>query len=230
MTKETTAAAPPVVGQDRLEALVKWGRAHERPVAVAGVVIALAAFGVWYAIAAKDRREAFARRELAQARVSADAGNLPLASSDLSRIVSSAGGTSAGQEARLLLAEVRLAQGQADLAVSELREFVAAGPKPVYRAQAQELLGAALEQAGQPQAAAQAYRDGSQAAAEVGYTYLQASLLLSAGRAFAAAGDTAEALAAYEQVVRGFGETSAASEARLRMGELGKYEDPSVSR
>jgi predicted negative regulator of RcsB-dependent stress response len=230
MTKETTAATPPVAEQDRLEAIVKWVRAHERPVAVAGVVVALAAFGVWYAIAAKGRREAFARRELAQARVSADAGNFPLASSDLSRVVSSAGGTAAGQEARLLLAEVRLMQGQADLAASELRDFVAAGPQPAYRAQAHELLGVALEQTGQPQAAAEAYRDGAQAAADAGYTFLQAALLLSAGRTFAVAGDTTAALDAYEQVARDFGETTAASEARLRMGELGKYEDPTVRR
>jgi predicted negative regulator of RcsB-dependent stress response len=230
MTKETAAATPPVVEQDRLEALVKWVRAHERPVAVVGVVVALAALGVWYAIAAKDRREAFARRELAQARVSADAGNLPLASSDLSRIVNSAGGTAAGQEARLLLAEVRLMQGQADLAASELREFVAAGPRAAYRAQAHELLGVALEQTGQPQAAAQAYRDGAQAAADAGYTFLQAALLLSAGRTFVVAGDTAAALAAFEQVIRDFGETTAASEAKLRMGELGRYDDPGVSR
>lgn len=224
MTKEPTAATPQAEEQDRLENLVKWVRSNERPVAVVGVVVALAAFGVWYAIAAKERREAFARRELAQARVSADAGNLPLASSDLSRIVSSAGGTAAGEEARLLLAEVRLAQGQADLAATELREFVASGPRPQYRAQAHELLAAALEQTGQARAAAEAYRDGAAAAREVGYTYLSASLLLNAGRAFALAADTTAAIAAFEQVVRDFGETTAASEARLRMAELGRFE------
>jgi predicted negative regulator of RcsB-dependent stress response len=224
MTKETTAETPRAEEQDRIESIVKWAKAHERPVAVIGVVVALAAFGVWYAIAAKDRREAFARRELAQARVAADAGNLPLASSDLSRIVSSAGGTSAGQEARLLLAEVRLMQGQAELAATELREFLALGPKQQYRAQTHELLGIALEQAGQLKAAAEAYRDGAGAATEAGYTFLSATLWLKAGRAFAAAADTASALAAFEQVVRDFGETSAASEAQLRMAELGRYE------
>jgi predicted negative regulator of RcsB-dependent stress response len=227
MTKETTAEAPRVEQQDHLEGLVRWVRAHERQVAVVGVVVALTAFGVWYAIAAKGRREAFARRELAQARASVDAGNLPLASSDLSRIVSSAGGTSAGQEARLLLAEVRLMQGQADLAASELREFIAAGPKPEYRSQAHELLGVALEQAGQPVAAAQAYRDGAQAAGDAGYHFLQAALLLNAGRAFALAGDTAAAVAALERVVRDFGETTAASEATLRMAELGRIDENS---
>jgi predicted negative regulator of RcsB-dependent stress response len=225
MTKETTAEAPRIEEQDRLEGLVKWVRAHERPVAVVAVVIALIAFGVWYAIAATSRREAFARRELAQARVSADAGNFPLASSDLSRIVNSAGGTAAGQEARLLLAEVRLMQGQADLAASELREFVAAGPRLEYRAQAHELLGAALEQTGNPEAAAQAYLEGAQAATDAGYSFVRAALLLSAGRAFAVAGDTVAAMAAFDQVVRDFSETTAASEARLRLAELGRFDD-----
>ena len=224
MTKETTAETPRAVEQDRIESIVKWAKANERPIAVIGVVVALAAFGVWYAIAAKERREAFARRELSQARVAADAGNLPLASSDLSRIVGSAGGTTAGQEARLLLAEVRLRQDQAELAATELREFLASGPKPQYRAQTYELLGIALEQAGQLKAAAEAYRDGAGAAREAGYTYLSATLWLTAGRAFAAAADTAAAVTAFQQVVRDFGETSAASEAQLRMAELGRYE------
>jgi predicted negative regulator of RcsB-dependent stress response len=224
MTKETTAEAPKAEEQDRVERLVKWVRSNERIVAVVGVVVALSAFGVWYAIAAKERREAFARRELSQARVSADAGNLPLASSDLSRIVSSAGRSAAGEEARLLLAEVRMMQGQADLAAAELREFVASGPRPQYRAQAHELLAVALEQSGQIRAAAEAYRDGGAAARSAGYTYLAATLLLNAGRAFALASDTAAAVAVFQEVARDFGETAAASEARLRMAELGRFE------
>ena len=91
---------------------------------------------------------------------------------------------------------------------------------------AQTLLeaGQALERAGQLKAAAEAYRDGAGAAREAGYTYLSATLWLTAGRAFAAAADTTAAVAAFQQVVRDFGETSAASEAQLRMAELGRYE------
>lgn len=222
MTKVEKTESPRSEEQDKVERLIKWVRTNERAVAVVGVLIALGAFGIWYATAAKSRREAFAQRELAQARISADAGNLPLAASDLSRIVSSFSGTAAGDEARLLLAEVRLRQGQAALAVTELQSWVSSGARLEFRPQAYELLGAALEETGQEGQAGAAYQSGAEAAGAAGYQYLSASMLLSAGRAFASAGDTASAVEVLERVARDFGETSAASEAKLRLAELGR--------
>lgn len=224
MTKVEKPESPRADEQDQIERIVKWIRANERAVAVVGVVIAVVAFGVWYAIAAKSRREAFAGRELSQARVSAEAGNLPLAASDLSRIVSSYGGTKAGEEAKLLLAEVRLQQGQAGLAVADLQAWVAGGPLPEFRSQAYELLGSALEQTGQQRSAGDAYKSAAGAADAAGYKFLSAAMLLHAGRAYAAGGDTTAAISALEQVVRDFDATTAASEAKLRLAELGKYE------
>jgi len=224
MTKEDKPVSPRSEEQDTIERIAKWIRANERLVAVVGVVIALIGFGVWYAIAAKSRREAFAARELAQARVSADAGNLPLAASDLSRIVGSFGGTVAGDEARLLLAEIRLRQGQAALAVTDLRDWVSSGPRIQFRPQAYEMLGTALEQTDQEKQAGEAYQSAAEAAQEAGYKYLAGSLLLNAGRTYAAGGDTTAAVRALERVVKDFEGTSAASEAKLRLGELGKID------
>jgi len=224
MTKVEKSESPRTAEQDSLERIVKWVRAHERTVAIVGAGVALVAFGVWYAIAAKGRREAFAARELSQARASADAGNLPLAASDLSRIVGSYGGTRAGEEAKLLLGEVRLQQGQASLAVTDLQAWVDAGPSQEFRPQAYELLGSALEQTGQERSAGDAYKSAAGAADAAGYRYLSASNLLNAGRAYATGGDTVAAISALEQIVKDFGETTAASEAKLRLAELGKYE------
>jgi predicted negative regulator of RcsB-dependent stress response len=223
MTKSETQTALPPDDRDRLEPLVKWVRANEKVVAGIAVGIAIAAAGIWFAVSAGERREAFARRELSQARQAADAGNLPLAASDLSRVVSSFRKTLAGQEAQLVLAEVRLRQGQADLAATELRGFLEGAVKPQYRTQAYELLGFALEQTGRPAEAGRAFEDGSDAALG-GYKYLSASLLLHASRAYASAGDTAAALRVLERLASEFGETSAAQEAQLRMAELGKLE------
>jgi len=209
--------------QDQLERLAKWVRSNEKLVAGIAVVLALVAAGIWFAISARERRETFARRELTQARQAAEAGNLPLAASDLSRIVSSFGGTAAGQEAQLVLAEVRLRQGQAPLAVTELQEFVSGNPRPAYRAQAYELLGLALEQTGRFADAGRAFEDGARVASDE-YRYLSASLLLGASRAYAEAGDTAAAIRTLERLASEFEETSAAQEAALRLAELGKIE------
>jgi predicted negative regulator of RcsB-dependent stress response len=223
MTKPDTHTPPQADDQDRLESLVKWMRANEKVVAGAAIVVAVAAAGIWFAISARNRREAFAERELSQARQAAEAGKLPLAASDLSRVVSSFGGTAAGQEAELVLAEVRLRQGQAALAVTELQSFVEGSIRPQHRTQAYELLGAALEQTGRFGDAGRAYEDGANAAMAE-YKYLSANLLLSAGRAYATAGDTASAMRALERVASEFEATSAAQEARLRLAEMGKIE------
>jgi predicted negative regulator of RcsB-dependent stress response len=224
MTKQEPQAPPPRTDdQDRLALLAKWVRAHERIVAGVAIAIAVVAAGIWFAVSARERRETFARRELSQARQAAEAGNLPLAASDLSRVVGSFGGTTAGQEARLVLAEVRLRQGQAALAASELRTFLSGSVKSQYRMQAYELLGLALEQAGDFSGAGRAFEDGS-ASAVAEYKYLSASLLLSASRAYAAAGDTTAAVRALERLATEFAETSAAQEAQLRLAELGKFE------
>jgi predicted negative regulator of RcsB-dependent stress response len=223
MSKQETEAPERTADQDRVEQMVKWVRANERVVTIVAVVLAVAAGGIWFAVSARQRRETFARRELTQARQAAEAGNLPLAASDLARIVGSFGGTSAGQEAKLVLAEVRLRQGQAALAATELREFVESGIKPAYRPQAYELLGFALEQSDQPGAAGRAFEDGADAA-EAEYRYLSASLLLNASRSYGTAGDTVAAVRVLERIQRDFGETSAAQEAQLRLAELGRYE------
>ncbi|MDH4044537.1 MAG: tetratricopeptide repeat protein [Gemmatimonadota bacterium] len=224
MNKQETEAPERSADQDRLEQLVKWVRANERVVTIVAVVLAVTGAGVWFAVSARQRRETFARRELTQARQAAEAGNLPLAASDLARVVGSFGGTSAGQEAKLVLAEVRLRQGQAALAATELREFVESGVKPQYRSQAYELLGVALEQSGQAAAAGRAFEDGANAA-QGEYRYLSASLLLSASRSYSAAGDTTAAIRVLERIETDFDETSAAQEARLRLAELGRYEN-----
>jgi tetratricopeptide (TPR) repeat protein len=85
------------------------------------------------------------------------------------------------------------------------------------------LLGLALEQTGRFAEAGQAFEDGSEVALEE-YRFLSAGLLLSAGRAYTAAGDTTAAIRALERLVTEFDETTAAQEARLRLAELGRFE------
>src|SRR6266568_5146209 len=54
------------------------------------------------------------------------------------------------------------------------------------------------------------------------YPFLRAQFLSDAGRAWLAAGDTAKAIAAYQTIARQLDSTSAAVEAKVRIGELTK--------
>ncbi|MBI4500842.1 MAG: tetratricopeptide repeat protein [Gemmatimonadetes bacterium] len=197
--------------------LVEWVKQNRRAAIIVGVVIALVAGGAWFWWTARERRETFAERALASARSSAEAGNLPLASSDLARLISTYSGTRAAQEATLLLSQVRLLQNQAALAVGDLRKFVSSGPRSEFRGPANGLLGAALEEASQPGEAAKAYEA---AAAATPYRGVKAQYLVDAARTYATAGDTAKAARIYEELVRDFKDQSSAVEAKVRLSEI----------
>ena len=181
------------------------------------VVAALISAGIWFVITAEVRRESFARGELENARVVAQTGNLALAASDLSELADTYQGTMAAEEAVILLARIRLTESQPALALVELRKLIANGPSSQFRGPAYGLLGNALEQGGNFREAAAAYGN---AANEAWYPFLTAEYLSDAGRTYALAGDTAQAVIAYERIVQEFGESDVAVEARVRLAEL----------
>ena len=120
MTKRAKQEERPLPGKpneiDPGERVLAWVKARQRSFTVAGVVVLVVVGGVWFTTTAQRRREAFARRELSQARIAAESGNLALATNDLSRLIGAYGGSSAAQEAALVLGQVRLLQNPADLA------------------------------------------------------------------------------------------------------------------
>lgn len=172
----------------------------------------------WWNLLSTRRSEAVARDQLLQARAAFEAKNYALAASELSRITENYSGTRAAEEGTLLLAQVRLLQGQAQQAILVLRDF-APGANKDHRAQAFGLLGAAYENISRPKEAAEAFQAAVQAAR---MDFLKAGFLSDAGRAFMAAGDTASALKAYRRIVKDFDKTGAIGEARVRIGELTK--------
>ena len=119
----------------------------------------------------------------------------------------------------LALNQVRLINNQAELAVVNLRSFIAGSPNRVFEAQAQGLLGAALENTRKPDEAAAAYQAAAKAA---DVDYLKASYLLDAGRALLDAGKPAEAEKAYREILDKYGKTALKTEAEVRLGELTK--------
>lgn len=200
------------------EKFVQWLQKNQRVVIGATAVVVILAAAVWFMFEYRSRKETAAQTALEQARFAAQSGNLPLAATDLSRLIESYGGTRAADEAVLQLAQVRLLQDEASLAAEELRAALGDGMNTQFRAGAFSLLGAALENIGNMAEAAKAYED---AAREAWYGFLSAQYLNDAGRAFTQAGDTASAIAAYRRVVNEFADSPSVTESRVRLGELG---------
>ncbi len=205
-------------GSDAGDRAVEWVTHHSRRLTIGAAAVVLLGGGVWFAREARARKEEFSSRELSQARTAAGAGNFQLAASDLSRIVSTYGRTPAGQEAMVLLANVRLQQGQAALAVAELQDFLNTGPQREFAGPAAGLLGKAWEELGDFSRAADAYQ---QAADAVGYSMIRSQYLIELGRVAWTAGDTARAAAAYERVIEeNEDDPAAVTEAKFRLAEM----------
>ena len=194
-----------------------WYRDRQR-LAVAGAgILVLVALVIWFVMSSNRRKEEFAARSLNEARAAAEAGNLPLASSELQKLIQTYGGTDAATEAVLTLNQVRMVNGQSELAVVGLREFLSKNPKPEFSVPAYGLLGAALENGKKFSEAGDAFKRGSEAAT---LEYLKARLLIDAGRAYREGGKTAEATAAYRTVIEKHPKSSSFTEAQVRLAEL----------
>ena len=211
-------AGVPTQVEPFLERLVGWTRTHRQATSwISTIVIVGAVLFVWTASSTR-RSEAIAGRQLQGARYAFDNNNLPLAASELARIIENYSGTSAAAEGRLLLAQVRLTQGQAQQAVELMKDW-APRAGAGFRAQAYGLLGAAYENLGKARDAAEAYQNGAERAR---MSFLKAQMLSDAGRAWAAAGDTTKAIAAYRRIVDDMPKEPAVTEATVRLGELTK--------
>ncbi len=187
-----------------------------RYLALGGIVAAIALI-TWFVVLSGKRKEVFAGRALDAARNMAEQGNLPLAASELQKVITTYSGTRAAQEAVITLNQVRLVNGQFELAAVGLQDFLKSGPDAQYKAPAYSLLGRALENSKRPGEAAQAYLSAS-GAADV--DYLRADLLLDAGRAFVNAGDRQKAIETYRRVTKEFAKSVANTEAQVRLSEL----------
>jgi outer membrane protein assembly factor BamD (BamD/ComL family) len=194
-----------------------WYQVHRRKLLAALALVAVALLVAWFVLASGKRKEQFAARNLNQARAAAEAGNLPLASSELQKLITTYRGTDAAHEAVITLNQVRMVNGQSELAAVGLRDFLASKPPVKYQAPAYGLLGAALENSKRWVEAANAY---AQASSTAELPYLKANYLVDAGRAYREAGRTADAIKAYRTIMQKYPESPSFTEAQVRLAEL----------
>lgn len=209
-------SAPPEAPEAERDPLA-WFKANQRLLIVGAVVLAVIGGGTWLTITTAERKEAAAQVALEEARNAFDSQNLPAAASEFQRVAQTYSGTRAATEAMIALNQVRMINGQNELAIVSLRELLDQHPDPQYAVPAQGLLGAALENVRRPDEAAEAYAAAS-GLADV--DYLKAEYLIEAGRAYKAAGEVDRATEAYEKIVTDYPDTPSYTEAQVRLGEV----------
>lgn len=195
------------------ESLVDWARTNSKLLSIGGIVIAAAAAITFLWRASADKKELRASQALASAQMVVQSGNAALAQSDLQAVLRRYGGTKAGTQARLLLAQVYFGQGKIEEGLRELESIGSGGPNS---ASVHALRAAGLEQLGKPAEAAAAYE---QAAAASNTNVAKASYQSDAARAYRAAGNLDAARRLWDAIAKD--ETNPLSgEAKIRLGEL----------
>ncbi len=218
MATATGTVIPGVERPPFTDRLGAWVKAHRQlSTWIGGIVVVAAGLFIWNLLTER-RSEEIASRDLQGARFAFENQNLPLAASELAKVIANYSGTNAADEARLLLANVRLLQGQPQQAVAVMKDY-APGAGSAYRAQAYGLLAGAFENMGRFREAGEAYENASAAAR---LDFMKAQFLSDAGRAWTVAGDTSKAVADYQRILKDFAKEGAATEAKVRLGELTK--------
>lgn len=212
-----TKSTAEVKGSSSGSKAAEWLRDPQNRYIAAGVGVALVAVVVWLVMMSGRRKEDFANRALDQARGAAESGNLPLAASEFQKVISTYGGTAAAQEAVINLNQVRLINGQQELAAVNLQDFLKTNPDPQFKSPAYGLLGRAYENSKRPGEAAAAYENASKIAE---FEYLKADLLMDAARAYGDAGQKDKAVATYRSIIKDYPKSSSKVEAEVRLAEL----------
>ncbi|MFL5617204.1 MAG: tetratricopeptide repeat protein [Gemmatimonadaceae bacterium] len=207
----------PVSQQPKAESFLDWFRINSRLVTVAAVVVAAAAFGFWFYNRSAVLKAENADRKLLAAKQSLNSGNLPLAQSDLKKVADQYASTSAGAEAGMLLAQVKLEQADYQGAVTTLKELTARNESGPYASPLRSLLGDAYAQLGKYAEAAAEYERAAQATHAPNE---RALILAKIGRAQMAAGNVSKARQAWETLANQTDNAGLAAEARVRLGEL----------
>jgi TolA-binding protein len=217
MTSAARAAEPVSIDADQHPALA-WLQARQKPFAIAILVVFLIGLVSWYVVESGRRKQVQAADALDKARSAMETGNYPQASQEFQRVAQNYSGTDAAFEAILALNQVRMLSGQSQLAVDELKKFVATNPPAAYKSAALSHLGMALENTGKSAEAATAYGQAAEAATE---DYRKIDALLNEARADRAIGKEKEAVQVLEGIVRKYKDTEAGVvEAKVRLAEL----------
>ena len=211
---QTRRAARPDL-EERTESFFYWLQTHTRIIVAAVIIVAAITLGAWLFARSREVRLQSAARSLLAAQQAVAAGNPALAQSDLERVVVRYDGTPAARQAVVLLAQIHYDKGEYQKGMARL-SALAESQDQSLAATVQNLLGAGQEQMGKYGEAARHYE---RAAAEARFDTERENYLASAARAYAQAGNVAEAKRIWTKLAAN-PSGAVAAEARVRLGEL----------
>ena len=197
------------------ESLTDWLTLHSREVTWAVVAIAVIAGGVWFYERSQSIKAQRAESAYFSARQSLAAGNLPLAVSDLQKVVTRYDGTPAGAQAAISLSQALFDQKKYKEGIDALKKAESKAPED-FRASIHVMQADGYEELKDYLKAAEEYQKAADAAR---FPADKALYRGDAARSYAAAGKKAEAKAIWTDLAK---EESGpmAAEARVRLGEL----------
>jgi predicted negative regulator of RcsB-dependent stress response len=201
--------------EQRVDSLVTWLELYSRQLMYGSIGLLVVAGGFWFYRQSTMRQAESASTALAEAQAALAAGNLPLAQSDLEKLIQRYGGTDAGAQAHVLLAQVHFDKGEFQQGITELKPVAEA--KDAYTsATAMNLMAAGLEQSGKFADAAAEYE---KAAAKAPFKVDHDVFMASAARVLTTAGKLDDAKKIWSALAKD-DESAASAEARVRLGEI----------
>ncbi len=208
---------------DRTDSLMDWFQLHGKQAGYVAVGLIAIVAGGWFYMRSQDLKAERAEKAYFTAQRSVVSGNLPLAESDLRKMVGRYEGTPAAMEASLVLAQVMYEQGKFQPAVDELKksEDKISGSKE-FGSAVHLIMASGLEQLKKYADAAAEYEKAAKAARfdadRQRYESLAAAAYLDAGNK--------EKAKAMWTVLGEDSKGTVAGEARVRLGELTAAAEP----
>lgn len=197
-----------------LDSLGNWFKDNQKIVAIiAGAMVAVVLGVVIWQKSAETKIQN-AERAFFQAQT-ATAQNPTVAVAELGKVATRYAGTSAGDRAALLQAQSMMTAGKTAEAMKQLQALAADGGESRLGSTLHTLMAAGYENLNKPADAAKSYL----AAAAVSFGDAKVQREADAARAFAAAGNTTEALRLWTRLAKDESGPLAA-EAHVRLGEL----------
>jgi len=207
----------PFSTSERSEGLMDWFQLHSREVAWASIALVALVAGGWFYNRSKDLKAERAERAYYQAQRAVTAGNMPLAESDLKKMIARYDGTTASIQARLQVAQLMYDQGKYQQGIDELKSAEGKfGSNRDFGAALHMMMAAGYEQLNNYNAAGQQYEEASKVAR---FDTDRQRHLGQAAMSYLAAGNKEKA----KQIWTDLGADSkgaVAGEARVRLGEL----------
>ena len=196
--------------------LIQWLSHNRQWLSIAASVVVIGGGGWWVYNQSRITKEVNASKALSLAKQSIGAQNPALAKSDLEKLVARYGGTGAGSEGAMLLAQLNYDENKYQEGITVLDNATKAAPQPM-ESEIRALLGDGYLSLKNAAAAAKEYE---KAADLTDHDLERANQKARAARAYATAGDSAKSRQMWADLAANTKNPSVAAEAKVRLGEL----------